>query len=127
VNAAEHNCDLIRREIVANRQSPVSKLMTFVPITDEVVDEAGWQRNSIAVRMEAPLNLVVANAFDRFVYPWKYADRAAMPAIDIFPWLTHWTNRARAVVSVPRRVRRRIRDVVDVCRHGLPEHDEDRW
>ncbi len=106
----------------------VSKIAAWVPVSREVLIDAGvvgtrevpdgdrWRKLWNASRWSGG----ASGWFGESAAPWEYWDRPAMPSLDLFPGLTRWTERAREL-------RQRIRDVVGVARHGMPEHDEDRW
>lgn len=72
------------------------------PVSRELLDDCGMN--------------AVSFGFRRFTHPWEFPDRNPMPRFTPFPRLARLSGRIEGA-------RLRMRDIVEVARHGLPLED----
>lgn len=87
---------------------PIQKVGAWVPVSAELAEDLGWNRNPMTIRMETYVGQAIYDGFERTFYPWRFPDRRVLPEFELFPrWARMAVVPKRVVVSV-REGKRRV-------------------
>lgn len=80
VQISDQHSDVFIRDqsavLVEQRLTPVVKYAAWLPVSNELIDDA------------RAFQSMMAAAADRHLRPWRYPDRRAFPTFDLFPRVT---------------------------------------
>jgi hypothetical protein len=111
----------------------VRKVAGMIPVSRDVLEDAGWVRNEFTLMAEAPARAWVEliqremnRALRRIVAPWEFADQPATFTPDLFP---RFDAAVASVAGRARRARERVGGWLLQAAYavGADEPDRDDW